>query len=190
MLASIEPSAAPAPTRVCNSSMNKIISPFESSISFSTRLRRRSSNSPRRNPLRTSNHRRQGFSAHTRLPFRISGTSPRNIRRAKPLHNRRLYPRPGSPRSAPDCSSSCAPAPAPHGRISSSPSITSRSSFLRRASSVRIPFRILLQEPGNFPSGFGSRHSLRTAHRRQRLSKSHRAESRPAHAKPSPPGRS
>ena len=46
LLASIAPSAAPAPTRVCSSSMNRMISPFESSISFSTAFRR-SSNSPR-----------------------------------------------------------------------------------------------------------------------------------------------
>ena len=46
LVASIAPSAAPAPTSVCSSSMNRMIWPCESSISFSTALRR-SSNSPR-----------------------------------------------------------------------------------------------------------------------------------------------
>ena len=44
--ASIEPSAAPAPTTVCSSSMNRMISPSASVTSLSTALRR-SSNSPR-----------------------------------------------------------------------------------------------------------------------------------------------
>ena len=44
--ASIAPSAAPAPTRVCSSSMKVTISPSDSVISLSTALRR-SSNSPR-----------------------------------------------------------------------------------------------------------------------------------------------
>ena len=46
LLASIAPSAAPAPTTVCISSMNVMISPAASVISFSTAFRR-SSNSPR-----------------------------------------------------------------------------------------------------------------------------------------------
>ncbi len=45
-MASMAPSAAPAPTRVCSSSMKRMIWPFDSSISLSTALRR-SSNSPR-----------------------------------------------------------------------------------------------------------------------------------------------
>ena len=44
--ASIEPSAAPAPTTVCSSSMKRITCPAESVISLSTALSR-SSNSPR-----------------------------------------------------------------------------------------------------------------------------------------------
>ena len=44
--ASIAPSALPAPTTVCSSSMNRMISPCASCTSFSTALRR-SSNSPR-----------------------------------------------------------------------------------------------------------------------------------------------
>ena len=44
--ASIEPSAAPAPTTVCSSSMNRMISPSDSCTSLSTAFRR-SSNSPR-----------------------------------------------------------------------------------------------------------------------------------------------
>src|SRR5712692_6491150 len=44
--ASTEPSAAPAPTIVCNSSMNKMIWPCESVTSFKNAFRR-SSNSPR-----------------------------------------------------------------------------------------------------------------------------------------------
>src|SRR6266550_106903 len=44
--ASIAPSAAPAPTRVCSSSMKRMILPCESSISLSNAFRR-SSNSPR-----------------------------------------------------------------------------------------------------------------------------------------------
>ena len=44
--ASMAPSALPAPTTVCSSSMNRMISPADSCTSFSTALRR-SSNSPR-----------------------------------------------------------------------------------------------------------------------------------------------
>ena len=44
--ASIAPSAAPAPTSVCSSSMKRMICPCESSISFRTAFKR-SSNSPR-----------------------------------------------------------------------------------------------------------------------------------------------
>ena len=46
LLASIDPSAAPAPTSVCSSSMNRMISPLAASISWSTAFSR-SSNSPR-----------------------------------------------------------------------------------------------------------------------------------------------
>ncbi len=46
LLASIAPSAAPAPTTVCSSSMNRITCPAASVISLSTALSR-SSNSPR-----------------------------------------------------------------------------------------------------------------------------------------------
>src|ERR1035438_2996943 len=46
LAASIAPSAEPAPTRVCSSSMKQMISPLESMISLTTALSR-SSNSPR-----------------------------------------------------------------------------------------------------------------------------------------------
>ena len=46
LAASMAPSAEPAPTSVCSSSMKQMISPLESMISFTTAFRR-SSNSPR-----------------------------------------------------------------------------------------------------------------------------------------------
>ena len=78
--ASTAPSAAPAPTIVCSSSMKVTISPSESAISFRTAFRR-SSNSPRYfapaiiAPM---------SSAISRLFFSDSGTSPSTIRCARP----------------------------------------------------------------------------------------------------------
>ena len=90
--ASTAPSAAPAPTIVCSSSMKRTISPSAFLISWSTALIR-SSNSPRyfdpasRAPM---------SSAHTRLPFKPSGTSPATIRWARPS-TIAVFPTPGSP---------------------------------------------------------------------------------------------
>src|SRR5919109_131407 len=90
--ASTAPSAAPAPTIVCSSSMKRTISPSAFLISESTALIR-SSNSPRyfepasRAPM---------SSAHTRLPFRPSGTSPATMRCARPSAIA-VFPTPGSP---------------------------------------------------------------------------------------------
>src|ERR1035437_6047986 len=92
LLASIAPSAAPAPTRVCNSSMNNIISPLESSISLRRALRR-SSNSPRNFAPALMLARSR---ATTRLSLRISGTSPWMMRRARPSPLAAL-PAPGLP---------------------------------------------------------------------------------------------
>ena len=90
--ASIAPSAAPAPTIVWSSSMNVMISPSESAISFSTAFSR-SSNSPRyfapaSMPPRSSEI--------TRLSFNDSGTSPSTIRCANPS-TIAVFPTPGSP---------------------------------------------------------------------------------------------
>ena len=145
LLASIAPSAAPAPTRVCNSSMNKMISPFDSSISFSTAFNR-SSNSPRNFAPAIIAPR---SSAHTRLPRRISGTSPMKMRRASPS-TIAVFPTPGSPistglffvRRASTCTTR---------RISSSLPITG-SSLPRRASSVRS--FAYFSSAWNLPSGF------------------------------------
>ncbi len=78
--ASTEPSAAPAPTMVCSSSMNKMICPCESVTSFRNAFSR-SSNSPRNfapaiiEPMSI---------AISRLFLSDSGTSPEMIRRARP----------------------------------------------------------------------------------------------------------
>src|SRR6266581_1533948 len=74
--ASIAPSAAPAPTSVCSSSMNRMICPSASVISFRTAFSR-SSNSPRYFAPATSAAR---SSATMRLVFRTSGTSPETMR--------------------------------------------------------------------------------------------------------------
>ena len=90
--ASTAPSAAPAPTIVCSSSMKVTISPPESAISFRTALNR-SSNSPRYfapaiiAPM---------SSAISRLFFSDSGTSPSTIRCARPS-TIAVFPTPGSP---------------------------------------------------------------------------------------------
>ena len=92
--ASIAPSAAPAPTTVCSSSMNRTTWPSESLISLSTALRR-SSNSPRYLAPAMSAPR---SSATTRLSLRPSGTSPRTMRWARPSAIA-VLPTPGSPMS-------------------------------------------------------------------------------------------
>ena len=92
--ASIAPSTLPAPTTVCSSSINRMMSPSEVCTSLSTAFNR-SSNSPRylapaiKAPM---------SSATTRLFFRPSGTSPRTIRCASPS-TMAVLPTPGSPMS-------------------------------------------------------------------------------------------
>jgi hypothetical protein len=90
--ASIEPSPLPAPTMVCNSSMNRITWPSCLARSLSTPFRR-SSNSPRnfapaiRAPMSSDS---------TRLPRRPSGTSSWMMRWANPS-TMAVLPTPGSP---------------------------------------------------------------------------------------------
>ena len=83
---------APAPTSVCTSSRNVMISPSDSTISLST-ASSRSSNSPRYLAPATIAAR---SSATTRLSRRPSGTSPSPMRRAKPS-TIAVLPTPGSP---------------------------------------------------------------------------------------------
>ncbi len=90
--ASIAPSAAPAPTRVCNSSMKRMMFPSEPVTSFSTAFRR-SSNSPRYLAPATSAPRSRVI---TCLSFRVLGTSPRTMRCANPS-TIAVFPTPGSP---------------------------------------------------------------------------------------------
>ncbi len=90
--ASMAPSAPPAPTMVCSSSMKVMIPPSASEISFSTDFRR-SSNSPRYFAPATIEPRSR---ATTRLFFKLSGTSPSTIRCAKPS-TMAVLPTPGSP---------------------------------------------------------------------------------------------
>ena len=90
--ASIEPSVAPAPTTVCSSSINITISPFESSTSFKTAFNR-SSNSPLNFAPATSAPISREISFTS---FKLSGTSPRTIRCAKPS-TIAVLPTPGSP---------------------------------------------------------------------------------------------
>ena len=90
--ASIAPSAAPAPTTVCSSSMNVMTWPSLCLISFSTALSR-SSNSPRYLAPATMAPR---SSAISRLPRSDSGTSPATIRWARPSTTA-VLPTPGSP---------------------------------------------------------------------------------------------
>ena len=90
--ASIAPSAAPAPTTVCSSSMNVMTWPSLCLISFSTALSR-SSNSPRYLAPATIEPR---SSAISRLFRRDSGTSPATIRWARPSTTA-VLPTPGSP---------------------------------------------------------------------------------------------
>src|SRR5450759_4746625 len=92
--ASTAPSAAPAPTRVCISSMNRMTSPSAWSISLSTALSL-SSNSPRYLAPATS---APMSSAMSRRFFRLSGTSPSTMRLARPSAMA-VLPTPGSPMS-------------------------------------------------------------------------------------------
>ncbi len=90
--ASIAPSAPPAPTTVCSSSMNVITSPPASAISFRTAFSR-SSNSPRYlEPAIIDPRSREMM----RLCLRLSGTSPSTMRRARPS-TMAVLPTPGSP---------------------------------------------------------------------------------------------
>ncbi len=143
--ASIAPSAAPAPTSVCNSSMNRMIRPSDSVISFSTAFKR-SSNSPRYFAPATSAARSRAI---TRFGRSTSGTSPATMRCARPSTTA-VFPTPGSPistglffvRRARICITR---------RISSSRPITG-SSFPRRASSIRS--RPYCSSARNVVSGF------------------------------------
>jgi len=90
--ASIEPSALPAPTIVCSSSMNRMICPSCLARSFSTAFSR-SSNSPRNLVPAIS---APMSSASTRLCFKLSGTSPLTMRWARPS-TIAVLPTPASP---------------------------------------------------------------------------------------------
>ena len=83
---------APAPTTVCSSSMNVTTWPSEFLISARTALSR-SSNSPRYFAPATIAPR---SSATSRLPRRLSGTSPATMRWARPSTTA-VLPTPGSP---------------------------------------------------------------------------------------------
>ena len=91
LAASIAPSAAPAPTSVCSSSMNRTASLVlrSSSMIFLSR----SSNSPRYLVPATSE---PMSSVRTRLLSSVSGTSPATIRWARPSAMA-VLPTPGSP---------------------------------------------------------------------------------------------
>ena len=92
LAASMAPCVCPAPTRVCISSMNRIISPWLCVTSEMTPFRR-SSNSPwylapaMRAPMSRE---------YICLPLRFSGTSPLRIRCASPS-TMAVLPVPGSP---------------------------------------------------------------------------------------------
>src|SRR3972149_3158732 len=92
LLASIAPSAAPAPTSVCNSSTKRMTSPCALRISSITFFIR-SSNSPRYLVPAT---RAARSSCTTRLLRSTSGTSPRVMRCASPSVMA-VLPTPGSP---------------------------------------------------------------------------------------------
>ena len=92
--ASIAPSPLPAPTMVCNSSMNRITRPSSLASSFSTAFKR-SSNSPRNfAPAISAPISRD----KTRLFLSPSGTSELIIRWARPSAIA-VLPTPGSPMS-------------------------------------------------------------------------------------------
>ena len=90
--ASIAPSPFPAPTKVCISSINKMMSPSDFFTSLTTDFRR-SSNSPLYFAPATSAPMSREY---TCLFFRFSGTSPRRIRCASPS-TMAVLPVPGSP---------------------------------------------------------------------------------------------
>ncbi len=90
--ASMAPSALPAPTMVCSSSMNRITRPSCFERSFSTPFRR-SSNSPRNFAPAIS---APMSSARMRLSLSPSGTSPFTMRWARPS-TIAVLPTPGSP---------------------------------------------------------------------------------------------
>ena len=90
--ASMEPSALPAPTMVCSSSMNRMIRPSCLDNSLSTAFSR-SSKSPRNLAPASSAPR---SSDRMRLSFRPSGTSPLITRWARPSMMA-VLPTPGSP---------------------------------------------------------------------------------------------
>ena len=92
--ASIDPSLAPAPTKVCNSSINKIICPSLFCTSLITAFKR-SSNSPRNFAPATKEPKSK---AKSRLFFKLSGTSEATMRRASPS-TIAVLPTPGSPMS-------------------------------------------------------------------------------------------
>ena len=90
--ASIAPSAFPAPTMVCNSSMKRIMEPSRFDNSLRTAFKR-SSNSPRNfaPAIKAPISKESIF-----LPFNPSGTSPLTIRWASPS-TIAVFPTPGSP---------------------------------------------------------------------------------------------
>ena len=90
--ASIAPSALPAPTMVCSSSINRITRPSSWESSLSTAFKR-SSNSPRN--LAPANS-EPISSESTRFSFKPSGTSPLTMRWANPS-TMAVLPTPGSP---------------------------------------------------------------------------------------------
>ncbi len=90
--ASMAPSAAPAPTTVCISSMKVMTWPWASAISLRTAFSR-SSNSPRYLEPATIEPRSR---AMMRRSFRLSGTSPSMMRPASPS-TMAVLPTPGSP---------------------------------------------------------------------------------------------
>ena len=90
--ASIAPSALPAPTSVCISSMNRMMPPSDDVTSCSTALSR-SSNSPRYFAPAIS---APMSSASSFLSCRLSGTSPLMMRCARPS-TMAVLPTPGSP---------------------------------------------------------------------------------------------
>ncbi len=90
--ASTEPSAAPAPTTVCNSSIKRIMRPSDFSTSERTAFKR-SSNSPRNfAPAIIA----AISSSNRSLSIKFSGTSRATILRAKPS-TIAVFPTPGSP---------------------------------------------------------------------------------------------
>ena len=90
--ASIAPSALPAPTSVCISSMNRMMPPAAAVTSLSTPLRR-SSNSPRYFAPAMSEPMSSASSFLSRID---SGTSPLTMRSARPS-TIAVLPTPGSP---------------------------------------------------------------------------------------------